>query len=98
MIIKKYEAKKSSLGSVAFRFGFPDLGLGLNILGLGDHIPNCESVLKAVGLGRWLDLLVLALILELRTPLSPYSYQPLLGLQHQEKRLGWRGAALEEEE
>ena len=82
MIIQKYEAKKSSLGSIAFRFGFPDLGLGLSILGLGDHIPNCESVLGAVGLGRWLDLLVLALILELRTPLSPYSYQPLLGLQH----------------
>ena len=86
------------MGLATFRFGVPDLGLGLSIFGFRNHILNHKSILGAVGLGRWLDLLVLALILELRTPLSPYSYQPLLGLQHQEKRLGWRGAIPEEGE
>ena len=58
------------MGSAAFRFGVLGLGLGLSIFGLGDHIPNRESILEAVGLGRWLDLLVLALIPGLRTPLD----------------------------
>ena len=71
-IIQRDEAKKSSLGSASFRFGVPGLGLrlGLSILGLGDHIPDHESILKAIGLGWWLNLLVLTLILELRTPLD----------------------------
>ena len=58
------------MGLVAFRFGVPDLGFRLSILGLGDHIPNCESILRAIGLGQWLDLLVLTLLLRLRTPLD----------------------------
>ena len=71
-IIQRDKAKKSSLGSASFRFGVPNFGLGLelSILGLGDHIPNHESILRMVGLGWWLGLLVLALILRLRTPLD----------------------------
>ena len=58
------------MGLAAFRFGVLGLGLRLNILGLGDHIPNRESILRVIGLGQWLDLLVLALLLRLRTPLD----------------------------
>ena len=52
-IVQRDKAKKSSLGSTSFRFGVPSLGLrlGLSILGLGDHIPNRESILRMVGLG-----------------------------------------------
>ena len=58
------------LGLSYLGFGITGFGLGLSILGLGDHILNCESILGVLGLGRWLDLLTLALILGLRTPLD----------------------------
>lgn len=56
------------LGLSYLGFGITGFGLGLSILGLGDHILNRESILEVLGLGRWLDLLTLAFILELRTP------------------------------
>ena len=69
-IIQRDEAKRSSLGSATFWFDVPGLRLGLNILRLGGHIPNRESILGVIGLGRWLNLFILARILRLRTPLD----------------------------
>ena len=68
---KKEEKKRGVLLRIScLRFGITCFELGLSILGLGDHILNRESILRVLGLGRWLDLLTLALILGLRTPLD----------------------------
>ena len=47
------------LGISCFKLGISSLGLRLCILSLGNYIPDRESVLEVVGLGRLLDLLTL---------------------------------------
>ena len=47
------------LGINWLKFGIPSLGLRLCSLSLGNHIPDCERILGAIGLHRWLDLLTL---------------------------------------
>ena len=47
------------LGISCLGLGIPSLGLKLYILSLGDHIPDCESILRVFGLHWWLSLLTL---------------------------------------